>query len=108
MGPADAIPVDEKMEGGGSGGGGSAGTRDRAGLRYHIIVALVAAVVFVGCMISPPSLMDDVDAVQGQIARNMLQSGDWVTARLDGGEYVAMAGVQLWGDAGDCLWRGLS
>ena len=28
--------------------------------------------------------MDDVDAVNGQIARNMLTSGDWVTARLDG------------------------
>jgi len=27
--------------------------------------------------------MDDVDAVQAQIARNMLVSGDWVTARLD-------------------------
>ena len=28
--------------------------------------------------------MDDVDAVQAQIARTMLTSGDWVTARLDG------------------------
>ncbi len=27
--------------------------------------------------------MDDVDAVQAQIASNMLQSGDWVTARLN-------------------------
>ncbi len=35
-------------------------------------------------MISPPSLMDDVDAVQAQIARNMIVSGDWVTARVDG------------------------
>jgi len=31
--------------------------------------------------------MDDVDAVQAQIARNMLTSGDWVTARLDGIPY---------------------
>jgi 4-amino-4-deoxy-L-arabinose transferase-like glycosyltransferase len=28
--------------------------------------------------------MDDVDAVHAQIAHNMLASGDWVTARLDG------------------------
>ena len=48
------------------------------------IVIAVAVLIFGGCIISPPSLMDDVDAVQGQIARNMLQSGDWVTARLDG------------------------
>jgi len=53
-------------------------------MRYHLLVALVALLVFAGCMVSPPSLMDDVDAVQAQIAHNMLQSGDWVTARLDG------------------------
>ena len=88
MGPADAFPVDEEMEGGGSGGVGSGSIRQRAGLRYQIIVALVAAVIFLGCMVSPPSLMDDVDAVQAQIARNMLQSGDWVTARLDGVAYL--------------------
>jgi len=34
-------------------------------------------------LISPPSLMDDVDAVQAQIARNMVTSDDWVIARLD-------------------------
>jgi len=56
------------------------------GIRFHfyLIVLLVAAAVYAGCMISPPSLMDDVDAVQAQIARNMLTSGDWVTARVDG------------------------
>ena len=32
--------------------------------------------------------MDDVDAVQAQIARNMLQSGDWVIAHLDGISYL--------------------
>jgi 4-amino-4-deoxy-L-arabinose transferase-like glycosyltransferase len=75
-------------------GGGSAG--ERAGLRYQIIVALVAAVIFVGCMVSPPSLMDDVDAVQAQIARNMLQSGDWVTARLDGVAYLEKSPLKYW------------
>jgi len=57
-------------------------------LRYQVIVAVVAALIFVGCIVSPPSLMDDVDSVQAQIARNMLQSGDWVTARLDGVAYL--------------------
>ena len=38
----------------------------------YLTVILFAAAVYVGCMISPPSLMDDVDAVQAQIARNML------------------------------------
>jgi 4-amino-4-deoxy-L-arabinose transferase-like glycosyltransferase len=60
------------------------------------IVLLVAAAVFVGTMISPPSLMDDVDAIQGQIARNMLRSGDWVTARLDGIPYLEKAPLIYW------------
>jgi 4-amino-4-deoxy-L-arabinose transferase-like glycosyltransferase len=57
---------------------------------------LLAALVFVGCIISPPSLMDDVDAVQAQIARNMLQSGDWVTARLDGVAYLEKSPLKYW------------
>jgi hypothetical protein len=40
--------------------------------------------------------MDDVDAVQAQIARNMLASGDWVTARLDGIAYLEKAPLIYW------------
>ena len=40
--------------------------------------------------------MDDVDAVQAQIARNMLESGDWVTARLDGVAYLEKAPLVYW------------
>ncbi len=40
--------------------------------------------------------MDDVDAVQAQIARNMLQSGDWVTARLDGVPYLEKSPLIYW------------
>jgi 4-amino-4-deoxy-L-arabinose transferase-like glycosyltransferase len=47
-------------------------------------------------MVSPPSLMDDVDAVQAQIGRNMLQSGDWVTARLDGVAYLEKSPLKYW------------
>src|SRR5258708_1474415 len=95
MGSADAVPLDEEMEGRGSTSGGS-GADSRANVRYQVIVVLVAALVFLGCMISPPSLMDDVDAVQAQIARNMLQSGDWVTARLDGVAYLEKSPLKYW------------
>ncbi len=44
--------------------------------------------------------MDDVDAVQAQIARNMLTSGDWVTARLDGIPYLEKAPLVYWVIAG--------
>jgi hypothetical protein len=44
--------------------------------------------------------MDDVDAVQAQIARNMLSSGDWVTAHIDGVIYLEKAPLIYWIIAG--------
>ena len=67
-----------------------------AGRAYSLIVLAVAAAIFFGCIISPPSLMDDVDAVQAQIARNMLDSGDWVTARLNGVQYLEKSPLIYW------------
>jgi hypothetical protein len=62
----------------------------------ELIVVLVATLIFGVGIVSPPSLMDDVDAVQAQIARNMLDSGDWVTARLDGIAYLEKAPLKYW------------
>jgi len=68
------------------------------GKNWHLYlgVLLVAGAVYLGCIVSPPSLMDDVDAVQAQIARNMLSSGDWVTARLDGVVYLEKSPLIYW------------
>jgi 4-amino-4-deoxy-L-arabinose transferase-like glycosyltransferase len=63
---------------------------------YEIVLVIVAAIVFFGCIISPPALMDDVDAVHGQIARNMVQSGDWVIAHLNGVPYMEKAPLPYW------------
>ena len=94
MGIDDPVPVDEAMESdGGSARDGAGGESPRY---YSLIVALIAAVVFLGCIVSPPSLMDDMDSVQAQIARNMLQSGDWVTARLDGVAYLEKSPLKYW------------
>src|ERR1700682_5836284 len=62
----------------------------------YLIVFLISGAIYLGCIVSPPSLMDDVDAVQAQIARNMLVSGDWVTARLDGVAYLEKAPLVYW------------
>jgi 4-amino-4-deoxy-L-arabinose transferase-like glycosyltransferase len=67
-----------------------------ASRRGQIAVIFFAAAVFLAGMVSPPGLMDDVDAVQAQIARNMLESGDWVTARLDGVPYLEKAPLKYW------------
>ena len=60
----------------------------------------MAGSVYLTGIISPPSLQDDVDAVQAQIARNMLVTGDWVTARLDGVAYLEKPPLVYWLMAG--------
>ena len=52
--------------------------------------------MFLVSIVSPPALMDDVDSVQAQIGRNMLDSGDWVTAHLDGVAYLEKAPLKYW------------
>ena len=64
--------------------------------RYETVVVLVAVVIYGMSLISPPSLMDDVDAVQAQIGVNMLQSGDWVTAHLNGIRYLEKPPLKYW------------
>jgi 4-amino-4-deoxy-L-arabinose transferase-like glycosyltransferase len=59
-------------------------------------VCLFAAAIYLVACISPPALMDDVDAVQAQIARNMLESGDWVTAHLNGVAYLEKSPLVYW------------
>src|SRR5258706_12470799 len=95
MGSPGSVPLDEAVgyrTAGFESGESGAGNR----LRYQLIVLVAAVAIFLGCIVSPPSLMDDVDAVQAQIARNMLDSGDWVTARLDGVKYLEKAPLKYW------------
>lgn len=76
---------------------GQAGSQSEPRKLFLLLaILLVASAVYLGCIVSPPSLMDDVDAVQAQIARNMLSSGDWVTARLDGIAYLEKAPLVYW------------
>jgi 4-amino-4-deoxy-L-arabinose transferase-like glycosyltransferase len=65
-------------------------------LYIYLAVLLFAGAVYLGCIVSPPSLMDDVDAVNAQIARTMLTSGDWVTARLNGVAYLEKSPLLYW------------
>jgi len=70
---------------------------DRTGWRSYLAILLsIAAATYLVCMSSPPSLSDDVDAVQAQISRNMVASGDWVTQRLDGVVYLEKSPMMYW------------
>src|ERR1039457_157006 len=96
MGSVDALPMDEALGNSDRASAGGKPDVSQRSRRYELIVVLFAAAVFLACIVSPPSLMDDVDSVQAQIARNMLDSGDWVTARLDGVAYLEKAPAKYW------------
>ncbi|HEV8131598.1 MAG TPA: glycosyltransferase family 39 protein [Acidobacteriota bacterium] len=57
---------------------------------------LFATLIFLGSIFSPPWLMDDVDAANATVARNMLDSGDWVIAHLDGIPFIEKAPLHYW------------
>src|SRR5271163_4157665 len=96
VGLADSFPMDERMADSGSTLSGQPLFGPGKNWYLYLIVLLFAGAIYVGCIVSPPSLMDDVDSVQAQIARNMLVSGDWVTARLDGVPYLEKPPLIYW------------
>src|SRR6266480_4222614 len=88
--------MDEKMANSGGVLGDAEGFITSQSWRVCLTTLLVAGIIYLGSIVSPPSLMDDVDAIQAQIARNMLKSGDWVTARLDHVAYLEKAPLVYW------------
>jgi 4-amino-4-deoxy-L-arabinose transferase-like glycosyltransferase len=60
------------------------------------LVLVLAILIYVPAIFSPPHLQDDVDAVQATIARNMLTSGDWVTPHLNHVAYMEKPPLKYW------------
>lgn len=75
---------------------GASGDQPSRSQFHGWIVVVIAGIAFLGAISSPPSLLDDVDSAYAQIAREMLQSGDWVTARLNGVPYFDKPPGQVW------------
>src|SRR5438270_3651120 len=98
MGPYDAVSLDQKMADSNPahGGGEPRGAAPVRRSHFDLIVIAFAAAIFLGCIVSPPHLMDDVDAVQAHISRNMLEAGDSVTARLNGVAYLEKSPLIYW------------
>ena len=63
---------------------------------YQLTVIVFAALIFLGFLFGAPSLMDDVDSAHAAIGRTMLESGDWVTPRLDGVIYLDKSPFGYW------------
>src|SRR3982750_2521306 len=60
------------------------------------LVLVLAVLIYVPAIFSPPHLQDDVDAVQATIARNMVTTRDWVTPHLNQVAYMANPPLKDW------------
>jgi 4-amino-4-deoxy-L-arabinose transferase-like glycosyltransferase len=96
VGAAAAFLMDEKMENSGGGFSGAGILDTRKNWHIYLAVLLFAGAIYLGCIVSPPSLMDDSDAVLAQAARTMMVTGDWVTPRLDGVAYLEKPPLYYW------------
>lgn len=60
------------------------------------LLALCTLTFLAVSVVSPPALLDDVDSVTAQIARTMVETGDWVTPRLNGIVYFEKPALRFW------------
>jgi 4-amino-4-deoxy-L-arabinose transferase-like glycosyltransferase len=68
--------------------------RSRWRFSVAVIAGLWAVIYMVG--LSWPALLDDVDTVHAEAAREMLQRHDWVTLYTDGFRYLEKAPIMYW------------
>lgn len=78
----------------------------RSTVSLLILVALWLAIYAAG-MFTPP-LLDDVDTVHAEAAREMLLRHDWVTLYTNGLRYLEKAPLMYWGLAGSYELFGIS
>ena len=63
---------------------------------FLALIILAWAVIYLGSLFQPP-LMDDADTVHAEAAREMVETGDWVTLKINGGfRYLEKAPLMYW------------
>src|ERR1700752_93937 len=79
----------------------------RARLRSLIILVSLWAVIYFAGIFTPP-LLDDVDTIHAEAAREMLLRHDWVTLYTNGLRYLEKAPLMYWGLAVSYKMFGIS
>lgn len=72
-----------------------------------LLVSIWALIYLVGCGY-PPALLDDADTVHAEAAREMVQSGDWVTLHANQIRYLEKAPFMYWTVAASYRLLGVS
>jgi len=65
--------------------------------RKHILILLLLwAVIYLASTGYPPALLDDADTVHAEAAREMIESGDWITLHANRIRYLEKAPFMYW------------
>jgi 4-amino-4-deoxy-L-arabinose transferase-like glycosyltransferase len=65
--------------------------------RFYILILVgLWLVIYAGTMFTPP-LLDDVDSLHAEAAREMILRHDWVTLYTNGLRYLEKAPLMYWG-----------
>src|SRR6516165_910464 len=76
--------------------------------RFSVLMLVgLWVVIYAGTMFSPP-LLDDVDSLHAEAAREMLLRHDWVTLYTNGLRYLEKAPLMYWGLATSYTFLGIS
>ena len=62
---------------------------------FFLFLLALTAVIYLGTA-ARPSLLDDADSSHAIVAREMLQSGDWVVMHMNGIRWLAKAPIHYW------------
>jgi 4-amino-4-deoxy-L-arabinose transferase-like glycosyltransferase len=74
-------------------------TRRKVSPAAWLILGVVFLAVQIGSLFTPP-LLDDADSSHAQAAAHMLESGDWVTLKVNGIRYLEKPPLPYWITAG--------
>src|SRR5438309_5789736 len=64
--------------------------------KHLLAIVILWAIIYLASCAYPPPLLDDADTVHAEAAREMAESGDWVTLHTNGIRYLEKAPLMYW------------
>lgn len=64
--------------------------------KYVLILVIFWAIVYVAACRYPPPLLDDADSVHAEAAREIVETGDWITLHANKIRYLEKAPLMYW------------
>src|SRR5438309_2863380 len=64
--------------------------------KHLLAIVILWAIIYLASCAYPPPLLDDADTVHAEAAREMAESGDWVTLHANGIRYLEKAPLMYW------------